>query len=314
MIAWSPSKLALLLAPPLLLLCLIFNHESARLCGETFVKYFTSPAYHQDRDSTVWVLSHRRSGTHLTLDLLSAILTPPYTLVKTNHVVLTGSEGHPKVADTDELSCACLAYMRRRGRLVHAYRDVRDIVVSMYHYMSTYASPVSEANMTMDRFLENEGGIRDDVIEKWVITTSPLFYEPDIFHLRYTDSVTTMPHTLDSLAKFLGQTPRVYPNTTKNIESPSRAVQRGTGLGEHGFLSVMSEKVSNDMLRVARKIELEWRARGATACPRNADKDAKMDEGEPVWVGKKYIGKTLELPSFCPQTLRNSTVVRRIPS
>lgn len=307
----SFASIAAVLLSSILFICLIATRDDVRRHGNLMANYMFPARYSSHHARTVWVLSHRRSGTHLTLDLLSAILSPPYTLIKTNHVVLKNSLAPVQRAGNDELSCGCLAHMRRHGRLVHAYRDVRDVVVSMYHYQMSYNNPLKKANITLARYLENEGGFRDSVIEKWVTTTSPLFYEPGIFQLRYTDSVSTMPHTFDSLATFLGQKPRAYPKTTKNIKSPSHAVQRGAGLGEHGFLSVMTEKTATDVLAVAREKELEWRKRGGAACPENADMDYKDNKTMSVWVGKNSIGQTLRLPSFCPTTLEGSIVVRK---
>lgn len=273
------------------------------------ILYKLSLGPHPNRDNVVWVVSHRRSGTHLTMDLLATILPRPFIIVKTNHVILS----NPSSGATDALSCACLHRMRRQGKLVHAVRDVRDVVISTYFYMKTFSSAVRGSNVTLDGFLDNELGLRDKVIESWVKTTSPWFNEPDVFHQRYTESVSTLPHTFDALANFLGKKANAFPKETDSLKSYSQAVHKGAGLGEHGFLSAMSKNVSDEILRLARKIELEWRQKWGGPCPRSGAYTENEKQGRTgfFWVGRK---KKYDLPlpaNICPTSLEFSRVVSK---
>jgi hypothetical protein len=72
---------------------------------------------------TIFVVSNRRSGTHMTIGMLANNFKPPFRIVKTNHVK----------AGT-EIDCLCIEWMRQMGGIVHPFRDVKDMLVSTYYY------------------------------------------------------------------------------------------------------------------------------------------------------------------------------------
>jgi len=83
---------------------------------------------------TIFVVSHRRSGTHATIDWLHNLLKfgagsreLGYNIVKTNHIVANRS-----------LSCECLNWMRSRGKIIHVWRPFVDVLTSYFFYRRKY--------------------------------------------------------------------------------------------------------------------------------------------------------------------------------
>lgn len=76
-----------------------------------------------------FIVSHRRSGTHLVMEMLANAFKGPMRIFKTNHIR----------AD-DYLGCECLLWMRKLGKIVHAQRDIRDVLVSVFHYRAMLPS------------------------------------------------------------------------------------------------------------------------------------------------------------------------------
>ena len=53
-------------------------------------------------------------------------------------------------ADPAELSCECLSWMRKTGKVVHMYRDVRDVIVAQF---------VQKMREIEDASLRNSSGV-----------------------------------------------------------------------------------------------------------------------------------------------------------
>lgn len=149
--------------------------------------------------STVWVASHRRSGTHMMMDILSQALEGDFSVVKMMHLSAT----------EDEMSCECLRYLKANGRFVHTFRDVRDVLVSVYYYQRKFGAALTKG-LSIQQFLRGDRGARDSVLRDWVKTTSSWLAQPDVLSLRYEDTVQGFPHTYNLLSRFTGLPVRTY--------------------------------------------------------------------------------------------------------
>lgn len=267
----------------------------------------------RDKVPTVYILSHRRSGTHLTMDLLAHILPHPFRLVKTNHVYLTESS-LPK--DVEEgINCKCLNHLRRTGKMIHVYRDVRDVVTSMYYYYQTF-NPSFMKNVSKAEYFDNKNGVRNKVIETWVNTTVPWFMHNDIFQLPFSDAASGFEHIYDKIALFLGHDMRKKMSVDlKKAVSKSGAVAKLTGRGDHGYKDDMSLKIADEVMRVARSMHSAKRQESNVCPPSLAPENifhrfinsfAPFERG--FWIGgdKKY---GLFVPNYCPAILKGSKVV-----
>lgn len=260
---------------------------------------------------TIYILSHRRSGTHLTMDLLSIILPPPMRIVKTNHVYLTNSTAKQDVEEG--INCRCLNFLRRTGKIVHAHRDVRDVVISsFYYYHSFKAGFIKHLNKT--QYLNNEDGVRDMIIGKWVNTTVPFFVQPDIFHLYFTDSVSGFAHIHDRIATFFGHDhPMQLEGDPRKMNSASKAVSRHIGKGDHGYKLEMPASTQDEVLQLARALQEEKRKNIVDCPPRthpvsrafDAVRDAFRDG---FWVGGNKTNG-LFAPSYCPKIMERSKIL-----
>eukprot|EP00184_Porphyridium_aerugineum_P003780 CAMPEP_0184698874 /NCGR_PEP_ID=MMETSP0313-20130426/5329_1 /TAXON_ID=2792 /ORGANISM="Porphyridium aerugineum, Strain SAG 1380-2" /LENGTH=865 /DNA_ID=CAMNT_0027157869 /DNA_START=357 /DNA_END=2951 /DNA_ORIENTATION=+ len=76
-----------------------------------------------------FVFSHRRSGTHATVEFLQEQFQTRAKIFKIN-------DHSP--AD-HYMGCDALAWYRRYGRIIYVYRDPADTLVSMWHYLKNYA-------------------------------------------------------------------------------------------------------------------------------------------------------------------------------
>lgn len=247
---------------------------------------------------TVWVVSHRRSGTHLTLDLLSTLLPRPYRLIKTNHIFPSSS------AHADAVSCGCLAYMRETGHIVHAHRDVRDVVVSMYYYYRTF-SPRFMRNISREQYYANKDGVRDRVIGTWVNTTAPWFAEHDVVQIDYADAASGLAHVRERLMRALRVRARAW-RPENGLENASGVVAKFAGKGAHGYKIELEESVQRDIMQTARSLETQ---RQGQTCQQQRYRNWRWRRNG-FWVGghPKY---RLWAPSECPDVLKTSTVVMR---
>ena len=265
---------------------------------------------------TVFILSNRRSGTHLTMDILAEILPPPLRLVKTNHVYLTNSTAKD---DTEQgLNCRCLNFLRRSGKLIHAHRDVRDVIISSFYYMHSYNASLVRG-LTMEQYLANDKGARNYIIAKWVNTTTPFFAQPDILQLYFTDSISGFAHVHDKISAFLGyEHSRTLGIDPRKIKSASSAVFRHRGKGDHGYKLEMSSGLQSGILQIARDME-HWKRDNMVHCPPQTSQREKMREEwrdrqeESFWVGDDK-GHGMLIPAYCPEIMKTGKVVELQPS
>eukprot|EP00177_Eucheuma_denticulatum_P008201 GFKZ01014927.1.p1 GENE.GFKZ01014927.1~~GFKZ01014927.1.p1 ORF type:complete len:315 (+),score=28.00 GFKZ01014927.1:268-1212(+) len=265
------------------------------------------------RVPTVWIVSHRRSGTHLSMDLLAEILPKPFRLVKTNHVYLTDDQTASETEDG--LNCRCLNFMRRRGRIIHAHRDVRDVVTSTFYYYKSFGSAyVKDVNKS--EFFANVNGARNMVIEKWVNTTAPFFAQDDILQLPFSDCLSGFGHVQDRIMSFLHYRVRNTSeiNPTK-MESASHAVAKQAGKGDHGYKLDMSRRAADEILETARRMEREKRENMESCGGRRNRLTMGLAWVQDLFYSGLWVGGEEEYglwaPSYCPPTFEGSRVVIR---
>ncbi|CDF37329.1 unnamed protein product [Chondrus crispus] len=245
------------------------------------------------------------------MDTLAKILPPPLRLVKTNHVYLTNST--TKDDREQGLNCRCLNFLRRAGNLIHAHRDVRDVIISSFYYMHSYNAALVRG-LTMEQYLANKNGVRNHIIAKWVNTTTPFFAQPDILHLYFTDTVSGFAHVHDKLSAFLGydhsKPLRMDP---RKLKSASSAVFRTGGKGDHGYKMEMSSGMQSGILQIARDME-HWKRDNMVHCPPHASLLEKMREElrdrleDSFWVGDEK-GHGMFVPAYCPKIMKTGKVV-----
>lgn len=259
----------------------------------------------------IYILSHRRSGTHLTMDLLPHILPAPLRLVKTNHVYLTNSTDKKDVEEG--INCRCLNFLRRTGKIVHAHRDVRDVVISSFYYYHSFKSAlIRDLNKTA--YLSNKNGVRDMVISKWVNTTVPFFAQPDIFQLSFTDSISGFAHIYERLAMFLGyDRARRLDVDPKKMNSTSKAVLRHGGKGDHGYKLEMPTSMQTEIIQLARTMQEETRRNMVDCPPRTSSLSRILDRVRDSFETGFWVGGSesfgLFAPSYCPAVMERSKVV-----
>jgi hypothetical protein len=193
----------------------------------------------------IFVTAHRRSGTHVAIDLLID-----------NFRVLEGWHEAPAV-HTDEVTTALFsvpvilkshamnwgdhlleshwasyrdwahsAALYSFGVHIYIYRDPRDVFKSQYYFDLEGIEPEFKiaSDITFDKYIgmpsaRYPGGLSH--LHVWCKHVSNWLKRPDVLPLRYEEIVTSTSRTLDLLSKFCGL-PRVDP---RNI--PSSAIARG---------------------------------------------------------------------------------------
>lgn len=188
----------------------------------------------------VWVVSHRRSGTHMTMDIMANAIQGPLTIVKTAHVVpLKG-----------RMTCECLTYIRSKGEIVHAYRDVRDVVIANYYYRRVFDKRFQE--MTIQEYLSKPEHL-EGVIDSWASAVFGWFSIPNVLPLNFDDSASSLGFVYKRLSDFLSRPIKNIDLDTGRMKSPSHAVGRGVGNGPSGWHDYMDSSMSSRILARARK-------------------------------------------------------------
>lgn len=193
-----------------------------------------------DNPKTVWIVSHRRSGTHMTIDLIAQAIEGPLRIVKAAHIVPM----------TDELSCECLTYLQQHGKFIHAYRDVRDVVVASYYYRKNFDREYAHLNFSS--YLQNRNGLLVSVIRSWARSHVGWISQPNVLSLNFDETVLAYPHVLDKIASFLSQPVKSYTISPREMQSLSKAVSKFAGKGSCGWKVTIGPTTARKIVETAK--------------------------------------------------------------
>ena len=172
-----------------------------------------------------FVVSARRTGTHLVQNYLAAHLPPSAraVLVKANHIL----------ADPALTPPACVAWVLRKaqatgGAVVLPVRDARDMVVSFYYYARTFVKSTYFPD-TLEAFLANDKVVHD-VVALWAHTMRGWQVQPGVVEARFEDVVTGhIPGRLDAVLGLSAEASRLA----------EVAVAKSQGRGAGGWVGSM---------------------------------------------------------------------------
>lgn len=182
------------------------------------------------------VISHRRSGTHLTIDSvwnnISAYKNRPFiTMDRLNSahrqpISLKDFRQElslgPTIVKThflpdfnryigDPATCQFLEEMFASSKKIYIFRDGRDVMISLYFYMQAFDQEVSE--MTFKSFLNTANNFDPTIntfsridfwkfhIERWKQSR----FSKETLFLKYEDWINTYEETFRAVARFLDQ-------------------------------------------------------------------------------------------------------------
>lgn len=185
----------------------------------------------------VLVVSHRRSGTHLTIDTLRnnfpALAGPHINIEQAlprhpNHVPLATIENQLREApclikththrdwhtyfDGVESVLRLFATLVRNAAVIYVYRDGRDVMRSLYHYMLSFDSSI--ASQAFPTFIRGQKS--QDLAPTATAFSRPAYWahhvagwidEPDVLALAYEDLINDFDPTLDQLARHIAHDP-----------------------------------------------------------------------------------------------------------
>mmetsp|Transcript_4000 Transcript_4000/g.12594 ORF Transcript_4000/g.12594 Transcript_4000/m.12594 type:complete len:430 (+) Transcript_4000:68-1357(+) len=209
------------------------DDEDRRIANEIAAKCDAQGCKIVEDLPTVFVASHRRSGTHLTMDFIYnafAHAGKGLNVVKTNHIeALQG-----------KLSCECFNWMRSRGKIIHAKRFFPDVAISYYNYVRHWdkkfrtSYPNLEAFITSNKF--------NDLVDTYVNAVEGWrSLAPDVLSLDFDDTVMRLtPEYVQKIADFL-ELPWAAEHKGKSLfdesdwDLKSKPVWRNAGLGAEGY-------------------------------------------------------------------------------
>jgi hypothetical protein len=192
------------------------------------------PEMNENRNKpNIFVISHRRSGTHLTIDSVTnnfmAYGTYPYvTLDYVNkHVknpihysdVEHELEEHPRIIKThflsnfnqyvrDEQIKKKLDALFAGSKKIYVYRNGKDTLVSLYEYMKSFRPEIKGMNFSEFIKMRNDYDPEPDVdrvefwkyhIQSWMNSN----YQDQIFFLKFEDLVNDYKTTMQKISEFI---------------------------------------------------------------------------------------------------------------
>jgi hypothetical protein len=204
----------------------------------------------EDPVPMIVVMSNRRSGTHLTMDMLHNVFLADKLVYKANHV--SADSG----SLTTSLGCTCRNWLFKRAKIVHVHRNLLDVVISYFYYRRAYARNWVRKNKDVeehwDRYSHGLDNMLFQTIETWVKTVHSYFTQPGVFHLRFEDLVQRDPGMIQKLSEFLGMKSVSGKAFRKNKwRAVSHPVQKGKGKGAKGFVELMDERAKQLVIDTA---------------------------------------------------------------
>lgn len=273
---------------------------------------------------TIYIVSNRRSGTHMTVDLLFNSFAADMTVLKTNHII----------AADGNMSCECLNWMRSTGKLVSPYRHFPDVAVSTYYYKKGFNKVFRERHKSFKSFVHS-----DDLaylVKLWSTTVhSWMSLGADVMPVNFKDTTEGWPYQMNRVAAFLGL--KLQPNAKwqdkENWKIVSQPVRKGSGKGTDGWMEVMSPEEEQALVLKARAHPV-WGKNLMPNCKKvntyvpneicrrpNGDKYVVSNERDCVRYGKLRTNKSILkngiqnhvcIPASCPRDMFHSLMVSRV--
>jgi len=183
--------------------------------------------------NTIFVVTHRRSGTHWTLDALRNN-SPDISLhfltleqISDTHAFamslyefqteLDSTEGHVLIKMHDlpsmtyfenEKDRKFALSLREKSPVVYVHRDGRDVMVSLYHYVLSFRDDY--AGMPFSEFLRMKNELDGDTNLSrpafWAHHVQTWMEQPNLIAISYQSLENDYGNTLHRLAEFLGVT------------------------------------------------------------------------------------------------------------
>jgi len=126
------------------------------------------------------------------------------------NVEVIKQEDHP-VCDEESMGCERLETMLNTGKIVHAYRDVKDVLVSIYFYKEHIRKKFNQPsnNLTFSHYLLQKNSYSStfyhkmNKVEFWRYHLESWMAIPNILHLSFEDSVSKPEEILLKLEEYL---------------------------------------------------------------------------------------------------------------
>lgn len=190
------------------------------------------------RIPAIVVVSNRRSGTHMTMDLLHNIYPGNKIILKANHIQSINGE----------LDCRCRNWLMHNMQVIHAHRNILDVVVSYYHYRRTYDSNFRK--IKWKDFVAPGSKSLETFLKSWVDTVHGWYTQDFVFNLSFEDTIKLDRKTLKELSDFINipMTKNESQFIKSNWNIQSRPVLKGAGKGTGGFQALMDEMIRKNII------------------------------------------------------------------
>jgi hypothetical protein len=169
----------------------------------------------------VFIFSHRRSGTHLTINMLRYGFSG-VRVWKMNHA----SCGNCTLVDT----------LIRNGKVIHASRDPKQVAASMHNYTNVLRSMEGKSNINFSEYM-----ISSQLGESWQRYVGTCQSNAHILQLDFDTTINMLGATLQRVSAFLG-----VPIAHRLSKIPSTQAVRFNGGDTGGWRQVFT----NDTLRM----------------------------------------------------------------
>jgi hypothetical protein len=222
----------------------------------------------------IFVISHRRSGTHLTIDAirnnflaykldylnidlltsrhksklslesLTAKLAESPRILKSH----THSDLKPFFEHNDSVY-NFIAETLPSSKVIYVYRDGRDVLTSLYFYMQRDEPAI--ANLSMSEFIRMENDFDQgsyeaklNRIEYWSYHLKSWFGRDELLYLNFDELVNHYPETINRMANFLALEP---PQTMVDIRRRESKYEQNR---VYQWFKVLKEKVIDKYLEI----------------------------------------------------------------
>ena len=130
------------------------------------VTFLHAQASLQYKTHTVYLVSNRRSGTHMTMNAIRNRYEN-VRVCKTNHIT------------PFDVSCGCIAWMQKSGTIVHAKRDLAGMVQSQFYYLKQFKNKYGISDQTTIQQYAKMDEVINELVQIWY-NTIQWMYLPNV--------------------------------------------------------------------------------------------------------------------------------------